>query len=83
MSAMRTFGKIKLLVKLGLDVFTTGSDVENLRKEFEVQEGTFIRAKLETFYGQERRTMAVLAVILTEVGLVIIDSLYPFVSSAS
>ena len=38
----KTFENIRLLVKLGWDVFTTSSDVENLRKQFEVQEGTLI-----------------------------------------
>ena len=32
--------------------FTTGSDVENLREQFEVQKGTLLLVKLGTFYGQ-------------------------------
>ena len=65
----KTFGKIKLLVKLGSGVFTSDSDVENLREQFEVQKGTLLLVKLGTFYGQGTRTMAALAdVSLTEAG---------------
>ena len=71
-------------MKLGWDVFATGSDIENLREEFEVQEGTVLLVKLGTFYGQGTRTMAALTdVILAEAGLVIIDFLYPFLPPAS
>ena len=71
-------------MKLGWDVFITGSDVENLREQFEVQKGTLLLVKLGTFYGQGTRTMAALAdVTLTEAGLVMIDFLYPFLPSAS
>jgi hypothetical protein len=60
-------------VKLGGDVFTTDSDVENLRKQSEVQKGTHLIVKLGTVYGQGTRTMAALAdVTLAEAGLVMI-----------
>jgi hypothetical protein len=66
-------------VKLGEDVFATGSDIETLREEFEVQKDTLFSVKLGTLDGQGSRTMAALAdVTLTEVGLVIIDFLHPF-----
>ena len=56
-----------------------GSDVENLREQFEVQKGTLLLVKLGTFYGQGTRTMAALAdVTLTEAGPVTIDFLCPF-----
>jgi hypothetical protein len=37
--------KIKLLVKVGCYVFVTGSDVENLRQQFEAQKGTLSLVK--------------------------------------
>ena len=79
-----TFRKIKLLVKLDWDVFTTGSDVENFRKQYEVQKGTLISQAMGLFYGQGTRTMAALAdVTLAQAGLAIIYLLYPFLTSAS
>ena len=39
-------------MKIGYDVFATGSDVENLREQFEVQKGTLLLVKLE--YKQRR-----------------------------
>jgi hypothetical protein len=36
----KTFENINLLVKLGSGVFASDSDVEKLRKQFEVQKGT-------------------------------------------
>jgi hypothetical protein len=53
--------KIKLLVKVGCYVFVTGSDVENLRQQFEAQKGTLSLVKWGTCYGQGPRTMAALA----------------------
>ena len=71
-------------MKLGGDVFTTDSDVENLRKQSEVQKVALLSIKLGTFYGQGTRTMAALAdVTLTEAGLVIPIFLYPVLPSAS
>lgn len=59
-------------MKLSRLVFTTVSDVENLRKQFEVQKDTLLLVKLGTFYDQGTRTMAALAgMTLTEAGLVI------------
>ena len=71
-------------MKLGWDIFTASSDVENLRKQFEVRKDTHLLVKLGTFYSQGTRTMAALAdVTLTEAGLVIIDFLFPFLPSVS
>jgi hypothetical protein len=61
-------------MKLGWDVFTTGSDVENLRKQFEAQKGTLLL--VETFNDQGRRTMAALTdMTRTKARLVMTDSL--------
>ena len=38
-----------MLVKLGCDVFTTGSDVEHLGEQFGVQKGAFSLVKLGAF----------------------------------
>ena len=38
----KTFGKIKLSVKIDWDVSTTGSDVKNLREQYEVQKATLL-----------------------------------------
>jgi hypothetical protein len=65
-------GKIKLAVKLCLDVFTTGSNIENLRKQFEIQKGILLFVKLGTSYVQATGQMAALAdVTLTKSGQVI------------
>ena len=71
-------------MKLGWDVFTTGSNVKPLREQYEVQKGTLLLVKRGTLYGQGTRTMAALAdVTLTEAGLVVIDFLYSVLPSAS
>mgnify|MGYP006924266886 CR=1 FL=1 len=71
-------------MKVGCYVFVTGSDVENLREQFEVQKGTLLLVKLGTFYGQGTRTMATLAeATLTEAGLVMTDLLFSFLLTAS
>ena len=71
-------------MKLGWDVFTISSDVENLRAQFKLQRGTLLLGKLGTLFDQGTRTMAALAdVTLTEAGMVIVDFLYPFLPSAS
>ena len=60
-------------MKLGYDVFATGTDKEYLREEFEFQKGTPLIVKLGTFYGQGTRTMTALAdVTLTGAELVMI-----------
>lgn len=63
---------MKLLVKLGLDVFTTDSNIENC-KQIDVQKGTFLLLKVGAFYGQGTKTMAALAnATLTQTVLVMI-----------
>ena len=44
--------------------FSTGSDVENLREQFEVQKGTLLLVKLGTLYGQGTRTRVTLADVM-------------------
>jgi hypothetical protein len=67
-----------------LDVFTTGSDVENLREQIVVCKGKVLLIRSGNFYSHRTRTMTTLARgVLTEAGEAMIDILYPFLSSDS
>ena len=51
-------------MKLDWDVFTTGSSVNNLREQCEVQKNTLLSVKLVALNGQGTRTMQTLAYML-------------------
>lgn len=59
---LESFGKNKLsLVEI---IFTTVSDVKNLREQCEVQKGTLL-VKLGTFYSQGTRTVSLFSDVIT------------------
>ena len=71
----KTFGKIKLLKKLGRDVLLLVVMQKLLGNKCEVHKGTLLSVRVGTIYDQRTRTMAALAgLTLIEARLVIIDS---------